>query len=80
MIKPPCSREENFVRVDCERRCIGCRATCKEWAEYQKKVDAENERKKIESMLNDMQRERSIAIQKGHSTMKNYMRRIKRNG
>ena len=75
MIKPPCSREENFVRVDCERRCVGCHATCKEWQEYTKWVAEENEKKKISRMLNDMNRER--LNQKGDNAMKRYMRRVK---
>lgn len=77
MIKAPCSREENHIRIDCERRCVGCRATCEAWAEYQKKVDAANEKKKVERILNDISRERSFAIKHGCNSMKRMLKRMK---
>ena len=78
MIKSPCLHEENYVRIDCERRCVGCRKTCKEWKEYQAAVDAEREQKKVARILNEMNRDRMD--QKGDNAMKRMMKRRKNNG
>ena len=36
--KPPCRKNG----VDCPNRCVGCHATCKEFADYRAGIDADN--------------------------------------
>ena len=43
-INSPCFR----IGRDCEKRKVGCRSACEEWATYREKVDALHKKKEAE--------------------------------
>ena len=78
MIQPPCKRYENYAWIECEKRCKGCRDTCKEYAEYQERLKEARFQKNVNRILSDMNHERMN--QKGDNAMKRMMKRRKNNG
>lgn len=74
-MKPPCKKEVNNVLVDCEKRCSGCRDTCEEWAEYQAVLIAEREKRRVNCMLTDMEKERAAAIRSRDNQMSRMMKK-----
>ncbi len=55
-IKPPC--------YGCTERKVGCHGNCEGYAEFQKKVQKQNENRKKEDVFIDFKRSKDIKIQR----------------